>query len=815
MARDLGGPEKAAPEVRLHLNIDFAALAWTGTIELPVAALPADGRLDADGLEIASVRRGATPIAFEPAENGGAIVLRGGEGDDGPIVVAFSGKAETKTLFGLYRSRFGPSHLLTTHCEPTGARKIFPCVDRPDRKVRLQLTVRTDPDLEVVANAPVRSRGPVGNAAEWVFEPTPPMSTYLFFLAVGKFAALPPVGDRVRVRVLSAPGLEDSGRWASEFAPRVLAACEAYYGIPYPLPKLDLLAIPEHAFGAMENWGAISFQESRLLVNGSSSTYARRDVVTTIAHEVAHQWFGNLVTMVWWDDIWLNESFASLMETKITEAIAPELDPWTDFFLRTAGTADALGGDSLAATHPVRSRVEQPEEISQIFDEISYGKGASILAMLDGFLGPERFRAGVTRYLETFRYRNARTEDLWNALEQASGEPVASIAGPWTDRSGFPVVTARLGERGLELRQRRFSYLPGADAQPWPIPMVLDVDGRKERLRFDTRERLVAVPPGATVHLNPGAVGFYRVLYEGVLWDRLLRALPGRPARDRWSVLQDLVAFLASGSVTWPSLVACVQALRATDDRLVAETLCDELSSLAITFPDLPEVTRTVRDLLAYQTERVGLAPKPGERAEASILRDRVSSARVAVDRSFAAELSSRFAEWDRLDPNLRTAVAVARVRVGGTEGYREVRSALGRATVSVDALRLARALAWSEEPSLVEEALELAVSGGINRSHVLSVVLQAAANPRGRGVSWEWLKRRTPVLTEMFRGSGYLPQLYERVLPLAGLGREAEVREHFRTETSAEGARGLAKGLEWLEVREKLRGRLARSAAG
>ncbi len=374
--------------------------------------------------------------------------------------------------------------------------------------------------------------------------------------------------------MLTPPGRRESGRYALESGSRILRACEEYYGVPYPLSKLDLIAVAEHAFGAMENWGAISFQETRLLVDSSSSSFAQRDVFETVAHEIAHQWFGNLVTMSWWDDIWLNESFASLMETVITDRIAPVLDPWTDFFLRTAGMAQAMGGDSLRATHPIRVTVHRPEEISQIFDEISYGKGSSVLAMLNRHLGDDRFRAGVTEYLERFRLRNARTDDLWAALERASGEPVSAIAGPWIDRPGFPVVSARIGPKGLELEQRRFSYLGSHEEDPWPMTMLLDVDGQRQRLRWDTRTLTVPVTPTATIHLNPDGVGFYRVLYDRTLYDRLLTALPSMKAADRWVVLSDLAAFVMSGDADWSTYIRFVRALGATNDRLVVEPIC-------------------------------------------------------------------------------------------------------------------------------------------------------------------------------------------------------------------------------------------------
>lgn len=802
------------PDVRLHLDVDYAGLRWSGRVEYPAAFLTTAPVLDAEGLEIRSAHCGGRPVRFSATGSSVALELPSATGPNETVAVEFSGRIETKSLYGFYRSPHGDGYVLTTHCEPAGARKIFPCVDRPDRKLRLRLTVRTDAALEVVANAPARPSPDASATRTWEFDPTPPMSTYLFYLAVGRFDRCDSPPGRVALRVLTPPGRGESGRWAAEMGPKVLAACEAYYGIPYPLPKLDLIAIAEHAFGAMENWGAISFHQSRLLYDAASGSFSQRDIVETTAHEIAHQWFGNLVTMAWWDDIWLNESFASLMETKITERIAPEFEPWTDFFLRTAGTALALDADSLSVTHPIRARVERPEELSQIFDEISYGKGASVLGMLDHFLGEEKFRAGVRSYLEKFRYANARTEDLWASLEQASGESVAAIAGPWTDRPGLPLLTARLGPEGLELTQRRFAYLGVQEEEPWPIPLVVDVDGTARRIRMDGRRLLLPVPADATVHLNPGAIGFYRVLYDEPLFERLLRALPRRPPADRWTVVQDLSAFLLSGDVSWATVVRAARALRETDDRLVVEGLVGAVAGVALDFPDLSVPVRDARELLRHFGERFGTDPPPNESPTSGIVRDRVAFARVRLDPAYAAELAPRFDRWGEVDANVRSAVAVARVAAGGAEGFRDVLGVLRRGAASaVDAVRLSRALAWSGEPACLEELLDLATRGEINRSNVTTTVTQASINPTGRALLWPWLTRRLPELTEMFRGSGYLPILLDQVLPLVGLGREAEVRRFFQEHPSEEGARGLAKGLERLELLGRLRGRLVQEA--
>ena len=799
----------AVSEYRLRLDIDFEGLRWTGVAEIDLAAPVSELVLDSEGLDVLRVRREGQPVPFRVDPEPRRLVLTGLAGTSGPIAIEYSGQVAQKNLLGLYRSRSGPGYVLTSQCEPNGSRKIFPCLDRPDRKARLRLEVTAPSGLEVVTNTSAETVTEVDGRRTWRFATTPPMPPYLFYLAVGGFDAVEDGSGRTRVRVLAPPGRGGSGRYAAEAGRRILAAYEEYYDLAYPLPKLDLVAVSEHAFGAMENWGAISFRDMRLLIEPTAGSFDRRDVFETICHEVAHQWFGNLVTMAWWTDIWLNESFAAFLETKITERLEPSLDAGTDFVLRIAGMEAALDGDSLATTHPVRVPVERAEEISQIFDEITYGKGASLISMLEAFLGEEAFRRGVTEYLHRFRYANARTEDLWECLERASNAPVRRLMSPWTDRPGVPVISARLCPGGVELSQRRFGYLGGSDSDPWPIPLVFDVDGRRDRILFDTRTHTLPIPANAVVHLNPGAVGFYRVRYDPVLYDRLLEALPRRPPRDRWIVLDDLLAFLVAGEVDWATYERFVRTLGGTSDRLVAESLANQLLMLVLVLPGDTRVQELARSFFADQFERIGVEKRPGEPAATGILRDRIGGTRVRADASFARELSEHFVDWERLDPDLRAAVACGHARAGGTAGYREIRQALDSPRPESETLRLERALAWTPDPALLREALDLTLSGQVNQGHIASVLIQAAQNPAGRAPAWAWFRAHLPEVADLFRGSSFLAGVLEFTIPYLGLEYPEEVRAYFREGTFPEGETGRRKGLERLEALERLRARL------
>ena len=804
------GEDPTVPEYRLTLDVDFEARRWTGVVGFDLPAGVASCALDAEDLEVERVTLAGAPVPFrvDPAARKLHLARLG----PGSIEIAFAGTVTDTGLLGFYRSRQGTAYILTTQCEPIGARKIFPCFDRPDRKCRIALRVRTGPDLRVVSNMPERSVRDVDGRREWTFEPTPTMATYLFYLGIGRFDSIEDASGRVRFRVYTPPGHAASGRYALGVVPRVLAAFETYYGIAYPLPKLDLVCVAEASFGAMENWGAIAFRDERLLLDGSSRSLSRQEVLGTIAHEVAHMWFGNLVTMRSWTDVWLNESLAAFLETKIAGVVDPSLDSRSDFFLRIAGAWAALEGDSLDATHPVRAPVARPEEVAQIFDEISYGKGSTALGMLEAYLGEKVFRRGVAEYLQRFRFSNARTSDLWDALSRAAGEPIAPLMDPWLDRPGLPLLTVALTDGGLELEQRRFSYHGAGAAAPWPIPMVLDLDGRRERIRFDTVRRVVPAPPTVTVHANPGAAGFYRVRYDATLFERLLATLPGRPAADRWSFLEDLGALLGAGEVDWATYARATRALGTAPDRLVVELLAGFLRALAELFPDVPEVVDLARWFFAGQSARLGLARRPGEPVNDGIVRHQVTVGRAQTDLGFARALAEEFPNWDRVDPDVRPAAALARARVGGAPAYRELRRALDGDRTEQERVGLANALAWTGESDLLRETLDLAASGGMNRGVVHLVLPSAAANPAGRSVVWPWCVERLGAVDELLRGSGLLTRALERMIPLVGVGRADEVRAFFSAHPFPEGARGIAKGLERLTIVERLGTALRRS---
>jgi tricorn protease interacting factor F2/3 len=799
------------PRVReYHLDLDLrhAEMTFSGSVEVVLESPVRQLRLNTVRLAVDCPVEGARVEPHPELEETWVDLPRELE----RVPVRFRGRAAEKGLMGLYRSRYGTGHILTTQCEATGARELYPCIDRPDRKAALHLRLTIDTGLEAIFNTPARTSTEAAGKTTIVFEPTPAMSTYLTYLAVGRFDWKRGAPARVRVALAAPPGRADAGAFAVERASQILPALERYYGIPYPLPKLDLIAVPEFAFGAMENWGAISFREMRLLVDESTDPGQRRETLTTIAHEIAHQWFGNLVTMEWWTDIWLNESFATFMEEKIIDDLYPSAGALPDFLLDWA--TPAMTGDSLPSSHPVSVPVKSPEEIGQIFDEISYGKGSSVLRMVEAFIGPAAFREGVTQYLRDHAYGNAASDDLWRALERAAARPLRPLLSAWLFRPGLPLVRARLDGGTLRLSQERFSLDGHHTPATWPIPLAIGRDGKVEHRLFEGASDSVPVGTEGPLHLNPSALGFYRVLYDGPLYERLREGFPQLPTVDRWVVLQDLLAFLLSGDVDRERVYEFVDASRDASDYLVVYELASQLSSTSpgrnpTAFGALLGGDSAFRGhatgFLKAQLGRIGLAPTPGEPEENAVMRERVAGSLVPLDDGLARDLAGRFGSYRTLAPELKWPVALATAHLGSAREFDALVAAIEHAPDEGDANRLERALGRFRDPRLVEKALDLALTPSVNRAHLVGLVREAALNPVGRAATWTWLRTRLHGVEADYKGTSIIGDILHRALPYAALGHLEEARQELADHPFAEGGRGAAKGLFLLGLYERL----------
>jgi puromycin-sensitive aminopeptidase len=446
--------------------------------------------------------------------------------------MAFSGILNDK-LHGFYRSRYLDSEgveraMATTQFEATDARRAFPCFDEPEYKATFDVTLVVDEDLTAISNGSLKTQKSLGNGKkEVVFNRTMKMSTYLVAFIIGDLEGTEPVMvDDVPIRIWALRGKVQLADFARDCTAATVAFFSRYYGIKYPADKLDLIAIPNFASGAMENLGAITFRETALLVDQASAAHAELErVADVVAHELAHMWFGDLVTMKWWNGLWLNEAFATFMEMLAVDDWRPEWKRWESF---CAARAAAFAVDALHTTRAIEYPVKHPDEAGGMFDILTYTKGASVLRMLEQYVGPEQFRKGVNYYLNKHKYANAETTDLWDALETATSDPVRKVMDSWIFQGGYPLVSVESVPGGLSLKQQRFNYTLGGKgpAQLYQVPIMLrakagpGVVAMKVLLSEPTMQ--VALP--GTVEwavVNDGGHGFYQVHYS----EQLLEAL--------------------------------------------------------------------------------------------------------------------------------------------------------------------------------------------------------------------------------------------------------------------------------------------------
>jgi tricorn protease interacting factor F2/3 len=762
--------EQSVQQVRnydLFLDIDFTGLAYTGrvTVDLDTAG---DVSLDAVGLKIKSVKRGNTSVPFR--HNGKTLEVQTGK-FSGSLDVEFSGKV-SENFTGLYKASFGDGYILSTHLEAVSARKVFPCLDHPAYKAVFKLTVVTGPDLKVISNMPILSEETRAGKKITAFDKTPKMSTYLFYLGVGKF-----VEDRNRhgKTFLYAAHARPRGAIKTEFsfeaAQKVLDYYESYFGIPYQLPKLHQVAVPEFAYGAMENWGAITYREILIHVDQNTSVRARKAVANVIAHEIAHMWFGDLVTMKWWDDLWLNESFATFMGHKAVDTAYPQWTVWQDF-VRTQ-TSGAMGRDSLRGTHPIEARVKDPAEIEELFDEISYGKGASILRMIEAYIGPDSFQKGVGNYLQKFRYSNASGHDLWTHLQEASGTEVSRIMEAWISKLGFPVITATLSGNKLVLEQERFLQAGGIEKQTWPVPITMVVNGKPQRLLFEKEKAEIAIGPSPkSLKLNVDQTGFYLVNYRGkelldLVWKSKLSPL------DKWGLLSDAKNLLLSGHLPFKEYLRLLERYRSEDEYLPVFEASDQLEFLHVLAPQKMRET-------AVGYHRAWLKALQSKNDENSKLVRGVVAARLALmDDSYAKEQGGKIKDLANVEPDMKRPAVIGYAR--SSSDYDGLMSGFKKSTTDEERLRYLEGLASFKRPDLVGKALGFSLSPEVKKQDVRNMVLYATSNADVRNATWQWFKTNIEKLDKMYEGTAQLSAIMRAYISIVGIGHVDDAESLFR----------------------------------
>src|SRR6266446_3229198 len=596
-------PKEVVPtdySIRIIPNIDAFTFTGAETVKLNVRSPVRQLVLNAVELEITEasldgqmLTKSALKIDKEKELIMLALTSELSPGDH-TLALGFSGKINQQGQ-GLFYIRYqeqgsgAPKIMLGTQFEATDARRFFPCWDEPAFRARFQLTVVVPENWLDVSNMPIASEKKIAGGKEARFAATPPMSSYLNVFVAGELDLIESRSGPTQIRVIATKGKAELGRYALEATAQILQYYNDYFGVPYPLPKLDQIALPGGFGGAMENWGGITYYESALLFDPkNSSAETKQNIYEVLAHEMAHQWFGDLVTMAWWDNLWLNEGFASWMGTKCTAHFNPQWEVWLRRSLprdptRRAGIAKeaAMEGDARSTTHPIQQPIATEAEANSAFDDITYKKGQSFLRMLESFLGEEVFRDGIRRYIAEHQYSNATTADLWNALSEASKKPIGEIAAGWTEQPGFPVVKVRReADEKIRLTQERFTVnFKNARSLLWKIPLTYSVVGEPAAtlLMTDKTAALDNVPADRALKLNVSGAGNYRVEYDARSWKLFLEALQKLGVEDRVSLLSDAWALVQAGRAPVSFYFGLVEKLPPSADLAEREQIIEVL----------------------------------------------------------------------------------------------------------------------------------------------------------------------------------------------------------------------------------------------
>lgn len=685
--------------------------------------------------------------------------------------ITFSGVLNDK-LRGFYRSTYVDDDgiervIATTQMQSTDCRRAFPCWDEPDFKAVFGITLVVEPGLLAISNGREIERTTIETdgvpAVRIRFADTISMSSYLVAMVVGPLEATDPVDvDGVPLRIVHVPGKSSLTGFGLDIAAFSLRWFRDYYGIDYPGDKLDLVALPDFAAGAMENIGCVTFRENVLLVDPDRSTQAEQQLVAdVVAHELAHMWFGDLVTMRWWNGIWLNEAFATFMEIAACDAYRPSWNRWTYFGLERTVAFDT---DSLASTRSVEYEVRSPADCEGMFDVLTYQKGAALLRMLEQYLGADRFRDGVRNYLTKNAFGSTETADLWDAIEETTGEPVRRLMDSWIWQPGYPLVGARLEVTDLVLDQERFGFDTTTDPTHWVVPVIIGNGSTTLTALLDGDEVRVALPaPAEMVVVNAGGHGFFRVRYDETLRRRLDRhALDRLDTLERYNLVDDAWNGVVAGRMSAADFLEFIGGFSAETSFAVWQIITIALRGLGrLVDGEAHDALRArIADLVRPTVERLGRGPLDDMDAK---VRGLLIGALAVLGGDHASQLWCRevleaadgtgdsVGGEGAVDAELVAAATAVVAAVGDAADYERLLAGVRRAATPQDQLRNLYALAEFDDAALIGRTCELAMSDEVKTQNAPFLLRACIANRHHGEAAWDFVRQHWDDATARF----------------------------------------------------------------
>ncbi len=804
-------PKSVIPKhYEISLDLDFTSFTFEGTeeIQIEISESISEISLNSVDLEIFNAKFISNDILdsydLEISLNNELLKLDFGQDvlpQSGILKIDFKGVL-SDDLKGFYKASYkdennNVKYLATTQFEATDARRAFPCWDEPAFKSTFSVKLCVPDKFSAVSNMHISSEEKSSKPNKKVvkFAKTPPMSTYYLAFIIGEINSIERQTEfGTLIRVWTTTGKEKQGEYALDVSEKLLKFFNKYFGIKYPLKKLDHLAIPDFAAGAMENWGAITYRENALLVDPKNSSVATKQIVASIiSHEMAHMWFGDLVTMSWWNDLWLNESFASWMGDKAVDSIFPEWKVWSQFV--SQDTNQALQLDGLKNSHPINQQVNDPSEIGQLFDAISYSKGGSVLRMLENFLGEETFRLGIVDYLTQYQYSNAEGKDLWKSLDKVSGKPVTEMMEKWINQTGYPVLEVDISESDkdtISIQQGRFLYekILGSEDNSdtiWDIPISVISSNKSSMETVLMRDKKLDFKLNDYSNLdwfklNPEQSSFLRINYPDNILKKIETGIISRDLSDidRLGVQNDCFALSIAGYFSGAKYLSLLNSYIDETDAIVWSDLSSNLNSInsLLELTDLNQsFNRYACNLYQKIGNHVGWESKPTENQLDILLRSiTLSQLGDFGDKNTIEKANNLYEDFKNdlssIDPNIRKVVLTLAAKTGSNDRFEEMWDLYDRELFEEEKSRILSALTCFEDTDLLSDLLDRSLDKDKVRLHnCIAVVTGVSFNPKGRTLAWEFLKNNWKDYDERFGKGGF------------GLMRLVSLTKRFSTE--------------------------------
>ena len=787
---------------KIHLEPDLSKFQFAGKLELRLEVPSPALEVSLNILDLAIWKCGlvgegqsaACAFSVDPEKEELRIFFPRSLSGEVSLVIDYVGEINNR-MAGLYRSLYvrdgREKYAAVTQFEESDARRAFPCFDHPAMKATFEVEMLVPDDLTALSNTAVAEEKPAEKGRKLVrFERTPKMSTYLVFFGTGEFDFIQDPGD-VLLRVAAVPEKVAQGKYSLDFLRKALTYCEEYYGIRYPLSKLDLIAIADFAFGAMENWGAITFRENLLLYDPDRTSKAGEErMCEVIAHELAHQWFGNLVTPEDWKYLWLNESFATYFGYGVVDHYHPEWDVWEQFL--QGQTQVALDRDALRETFSIEIPGGDHVVINTGTAPIIYNKGGSILRQVEGYVGKDAFREGLGLYLRKYQYGCAASRDLWDALEEVSAKPVSAMMSNWIGQPGFPMVTVEREGGTLRLTQQRFTYLEAPSDQEWLIPVSVRVfsgDGssREANTFLDAKSGIIDIGTGAVAYkLNDGQDGFYRVRYRD---ENNFTELGSRVARkelspvDRWGIQNDLYAMVKRGDAKLEEYLDFLSQYAEEDAFLPLSSIAANLHHAFILMEgnSRRRIATAGKTLFERVLENIGYEPRPQDKHTISILRDQILWQAVLYGstpaEAFCMAQFSLLLKDRKVHPDIQRSVMLVGASCGSRETFEWFVAKIKSSESEHERMNMLVAIGGFRDQEVLERVKRYVLEEVPDRNKFIPIGVMSE-NPVAIPSLWDWYQANLRAF-ERFH-----PVHHERVIaaltPVCGLGREEEVRNFF-----------------------------------